>query len=75
VGTPYGMTEMNETGVRGGNADERMDADNSTIGRGADGDTQAREALRVDLGERSTEAGQETGDPGIGADEATPPEL
>jgi len=82
VGTPYGMTEstdnagMNQgerqgiddtatTGVRGGDAHARMDGDNS--GRGADGDTAAREALRVGLGERSADTDRETGDPGLGS--------
>ena len=52
-------------GVRGGDAYERMDGDNS--GRGADGDTQAREELRVKLGERSPDTDRETGDPGLGS--------
>ena len=52
-------------GVRGGDAAERMDGGNDNVGRGADGDTSAREELRVELGERSEGAGEETGDPGL----------
>jgi hypothetical protein len=51
-------------GVRGGDAYERMDGDNSG---GADGDTQAREELRVKLGERAADTDRETGDPGLGS--------
>ena len=46
-------------GVRGGDANERMDGGNENVGRGADGDTAAREELRVSLGERSEDAGIE----------------
>ena len=59
-------------GVRGGDAAERMDGGNENVGRGADGDTAAREALRVDLGERSGEAGQESGDAGLDGDAGRP---
>ena len=52
-------------GVRGADAAERMDGGNENVGRGADGDTAAREDLRVQLGERSDETGQESGDPGL----------
>ena len=44
-------------GVRGGDADERMDSpgegSGGLPGAGADGETGAREALRVELGERT----------------------
>ena len=53
------------TGVRGGSAD-RMDSPGPGSGgmpaAGADGSTAAREALRKDLGERPTDAGEDTGD-------------
>ena len=70
------------TGVRGGDAD-RMDAAPGSGGMpsaGADGETEAREQLRRDLGERSGSAGREdatsleqaaavgeTDDPGTGS--------
>jgi hypothetical protein len=60
----YRNQDDGSAGVRGGDA-ERMDGEN--VGRGADGDTVAREELRVGLGERSEAAGEETGDPGIDA--------
>ncbi|MCU1672301.1 MAG: hypothetical protein JWN77_414 [Frankiales bacterium] len=53
------------SGVRGGDAAARMDGGNENVGRGADGDTSAREELRVGLGERSQAAGGETGEPGL----------
>jgi hypothetical protein len=53
------------SGVQGGDANERMDGGNDNVGRGADGDTEAREQLRVDLGERSTDNGREPGAPGL----------
>jgi hypothetical protein len=52
------------TGVRGGSAD-RMDAAPGSGGMpsaGADGQTEAREQLRKDLGERPADAGTEAGD-------------
>jgi hypothetical protein len=51
------------TGVRGGDA-ERMDAAPGSGGMpaaGADGQTEAREQLRKDLGERGPQAGTEDG--------------
>ena len=62
------MAQDEETtygGVLGGDADERMDGGNDNVGRGADGDTAAREQLRVDLQERSETTDRETGDPGL----------
>jgi hypothetical protein len=56
---------LEEPGVRGGDAADRMDApgegSGGLPGAGADGETAAREALRKDLGERSPQAGEEAG--------------
>ena len=53
------------TGVRGGDAAERMDSpgpgSGGLPGGGADGETGAREQLRQDLGERSESQGSEGG--------------
>jgi hypothetical protein len=51
--------ETSYGGVLGGDAEERMDAAGDNLGRGADGDTAAREQLRVDLGERPADADRE----------------
>lgn len=59
------------SGVRGLPADA-MDpgpAGGSGVGQGADGDTQAREALRKDLGERAAGTGEDPG--GDDSDELT----
>ena len=60
-----------ERGVRGGSAD-RLDSPAEGSGgvpaAGADGSTEAREQLRVELGERSDEAGRE--DAGASLDQA-----
>ena len=57
---------LEEPGVRGGDAADRMDSagagSGGLAGAGADGETGAREALRKDLGERSPEMGTEEGD-------------
>ena len=57
---------LEEPGVRGGNAADRMDSPGAgsggLAGAGADGETGAREALRKDLGERSPGMGTEDGD-------------
>ena len=57
---------LEEPGVRGGDAADRMDAAGPHSGgmpsAGADGQTGAREALRKDLGERSADTGTEEGD-------------
>ena len=57
---------LEEPGVRGGDAADRMDApgpgSGGLPGAGADGETGAREALRKDLGERSPGMGTEDGD-------------
>ncbi len=54
-----------EPGVRGGNAADRMDSpgpgSGGLPGAGADGETGARERLRVGLGERSASLGTEEG--------------
>ncbi len=50
-----------DSGVRGSDAADRMDPEHGTA-RGADGETAAREQMRVDLGERSPQAGREDGD-------------
>ncbi len=56
---------LEEPGVRGGDAADRMDSPGAGSGglpgAGADGETGAREALRKDLGERRQEAGTEEG--------------
>ena len=56
---------LEEPGVRGGDAADRMDSPGAGSGgmpsAGADGETGAREALRKDLGERSPEMGTEEG--------------
>lgn len=61
--TPPGSAEA---GVRGGDAAERMDSPGPGSGgvpaAGADGQTEAREELRKDLGERSEQMGTEGGD-------------
>ena len=74
-GAARGRTEDLERGVLGGSAD-RMDSPGEGSGgmpaAGADGSTAAREDLRVDLGERSEEAGREDADAlGQGQLEAT----
>ncbi|MCA1712070.1 MAG: hypothetical protein LC789_10730 [Actinobacteria bacterium] len=61
----YRAQDDGSAGVRGGDANERMDGGNENIGRGADGETAAREQLRVGLGERSEAAGEESGEPGL----------
>ena len=57
---------LEEPGVRGGDAADRMDSpgpgSGGLAGAGADGETGAREALRKDLGERSADMGTEEGD-------------
>ena len=57
---------LEEPGVRGGDAADRMDSPGAGTGglpgAGADGETGAREALRKDLGERSSGMGTEDGD-------------
>ena len=57
---------LEEPGVRGGDAVDRMDSagpgSGGLPGAGADGETGAREALRKDLGERSAAMGTEEGD-------------
>ena len=57
---------LDEPGVRGGDATDRMDpagpGSGGLPGAGADGETGAREALRTDLGERSPGMGTEAGD-------------
>jgi hypothetical protein len=57
---------LEEPGVRGGDAADRMDSpgpgSGGLPGAGADGETGAREALRKDLGERSADMGTEEGD-------------
>lgn len=57
---------LEEPGVRGGDAADRMDSPGAGSGglpgAGADGETEAREQLRKDLGERSPEMGTEAGD-------------
>ena len=57
---------LEEPGVRGGDAADRMDSpgpgSGGLAGAGADGETGAREQLRKDLGERSSEMGTEAGD-------------
>jgi hypothetical protein len=57
---------VDEPGVRGGDAADRMDSagpgSGGLPGAGADGETGAREALRKDLGERSPQMGTEDGD-------------
>ena len=54
-----------ESGVRGGDAADRMDSPGEGSGgvpaAGADGQTGAREELRKDLGERPQDAGTEAG--------------
>ena len=56
---------LEEPGVRGGNAADRMDSPGAgsggLAGGGADGQTAAREQQRIDLGERSPEMGTEAG--------------
>ena len=56
---------VDEPGVRGGDAADRMDSPGAGSGgvpaAGADGVTGAREDLRKDLGERSPEMGSEDG--------------
>ena len=56
---------LDEPGVRGGDAADRMDSPGPGSGgmpsAGADGETGAREALRKDLGERSAGMGTEDG--------------
>ena len=57
---------LEEPGVRGGDAADRMDSagpgSGGLPGAGADGETGAREQLRKDLGERSPQMGSEAGD-------------
>ena len=57
---------LEEPGVRGGDAADRMDSPGAGSGglpgAGADGETGAREQLRVDRGERSAGLGTEAGD-------------
>jgi hypothetical protein len=57
---------LEEPGVRGGDAADRMDSagpgSGGMPGAGADGETGARERLRTDLGERSPDMGTEAGD-------------
>lgn len=57
---------LDEPGVRGGDAADRMASPGAgsggVAGAGADGGTGAREQLRKDLGERSPEMGTEEGD-------------
>ena len=57
---------LEEPGVRGGDAADRMDSagpgSGGLPGAGADGETGAREQLRKDLGERSPQTGTEEGD-------------
>jgi hypothetical protein len=57
---------LEEPGVRGGDAADRMDSPGAGSGgmpsAGADGETGAREQLRKDLGERSPDLGSEAGD-------------
>ena len=56
---------LDEPGVRGGDAADRMDSPGAGSGglpgAGADGVTGAREQLRQDLGERSSQLGTEEG--------------
>ena len=56
---------LEEPGVRGGDAADRMDSagpgSGGLPGAGADGETGAREQLRVGLGERSEQMGTEAG--------------
>jgi len=56
---------LEEPGVRGGDAADRMDSagpgSGGLPGAGADGETGAREQLRKDLGERSATTGTEEG--------------
>lgn len=58
-------SSLEEPGVRGGDAAERMDSPGAgsggVAGAGADGETGAREQLRKDLGERSPEMATEEG--------------
>ena len=57
---------LEEPGVRGGDAADRMDSpgpgSGGLAGGGADGETGAREQLRKNLGERAAELGEEGGD-------------
>ena len=57
---------LDEPGVRGGDAADRMDSagagSGGLAGAGADGETGAREDLRKELGERSPQMGTEHGD-------------
>ena len=59
-------SSLEEAGVRGGDATDRMDSPGPGSGgmpaAGADGVTQEREQLRKDLGERAPQTGEETGD-------------
>ena len=56
---------LEEPGVRGGDAADRMDSPGAgsggLAGGGADGETGAREQLRKDLGERAPQLGTEGG--------------
>ena len=56
---------LEEPGVRGGDAADRMDSpgpgSGGLPGAGADGETAAREQLRIDRGERPAGAGTEAG--------------
>jgi hypothetical protein len=56
---------LEEPGVRGGDAADRMDSpgpgSGGLPGAGADGQTDAREQLRKDLGERAPSMGTEAG--------------
>ena len=58
-------SSLDEPGVRGGDAADRMDSpgpgSGGLPGAGADGETEAREALRKNLGERAGALGEETG--------------
>ncbi len=63
---PSQSNAAGEPGVLGGDATDRMDSPGAGSGgvpsAGADGETGAREQLRKDLGERSQDTGDETGD-------------
>ena len=64
-GTTFGADPVPEppSGVRGADAVDRMDNDpGHGTTTGADGDTAAREQMRVDQGERRPDADREGGD-------------
>ena len=58
-------SSLDEPGVRGGDAADRMDSpgpgSGGLAGAGADGETGAREQLRKDLGERDAGLGEDSG--------------